>query len=208
MKPVLVRLLLRLYPARWKERYGPEFSDLLQARRSPSEHSGRRRPVSHLGTHLSNRRRTMDQQDLSLRRTREAANRFPSSGDVVRRSYRRNRHRNRLRHQPSARRRNTGAPLAAAHGRPAAPAGVLCSPMVAASSPADRLRTGLAGRAILLAALRSSCCTYSRTVRPQDRSPKLSFIDIRLCRKMTGGGHLSRSATLQGRGSCRAYFPV
>lgn len=31
MKPVLVRLLLRLYPARWKERYGQEFSDLLQS---------------------------------------------------------------------------------------------------------------------------------------------------------------------------------
>ncbi|HTH53182.1 MAG TPA: hypothetical protein VL495_04465 [Edaphobacter sp.] len=31
MRPVLVRLLLRLYPAHWKQRYGSEFSDLLQS---------------------------------------------------------------------------------------------------------------------------------------------------------------------------------
>jgi len=31
MNPVLVRLLLRLYPALWKERYGSEFSEFLQS---------------------------------------------------------------------------------------------------------------------------------------------------------------------------------
>ena len=149
MNPTLARLLTRLYPRRWRERYGAEFERT--SKTAPTTSAPRSNVIwSAICEHIvPTRGGTMDQQSHSLRHPRKAAERLSSTGHVAHRP------RTIVPHlrilavhgiSPSNRRRHRRPSLAATHGRTAASTAVLRDQVAAASSKTNALRTRTAGR--------------------------------------------------------------